>query len=50
MSDLRDVFGFVADILYEYFTFMNSHWFTQVILYVFVLGIVVSVLLALRGN
>lgn len=48
MSQLVDVFGFVADILYEYFAMMNSHWYTQVILYLFVLGIVVSVIIALR--
>lgn len=48
MSQLVEVFDFVAEILYEYIAMMNSHWYTQVILYVFVLGIVVSVIIALR--
>lgn len=48
MSQLVEVFDFVAECLYKYFAMMNSHWYTQVILYVFVLGIVVSVIIALR--
>lgn len=48
MSQLSDVFGFVSETIYKYLTMLNSHWFTQVCMYIVVLGIVVSVILYLR--
>lgn len=48
MSQLVDVFGFVADSIYKYLTALNSHWYTQVLMYIVVLGVVVSVIVSLR--
>lgn len=48
MSNLTSVFDFVVDMITEYLSFMNSHWYTQFILYTFLLGVVVSVILTLR--
>lgn len=48
MSQLVDIFTFVADTIKSYLSLMNSHWYTQVLLYIVLLGIVVDVLVTLR--
>lgn len=50
MNDLVSVFDFVSDILSDYLLMMNSFWLTQIILYIVILGLVVSTILALRGK
>lgn len=50
MNDLVSVFDFVADILSDYLLMMNSFWLTQIILYIVILGLVVSTILTLRGK
>lgn len=50
MSDLAAVFNFIAGIIGEYLLMMNSNWLTQVILYLVVLGVVVSTILVMRGR
>lgn len=48
MSDFRLILEFLADTIQEYLVMMNSMWYTQVIMYIVVLGCVVSVLVTLR--
>lgn len=48
MSQFLDILNFLADIIRDYLAMMNSMWYTQVIMYIVVLGIVVSVLVTLR--
>ena len=48
MSQFAAVFDFIVDCISEYLAFMNAHWYTQFILYTFLLGVVVSVIIALR--
>lgn len=48
MNKLQSVFDFVVDMISDYLSTMNAHWYTQFILYTFLLGVVVSVILTLR--
>lgn len=50
MQNLVSVFDFIADIISEYLLFMNSNWLTQIIMYIFVLGFVVSTIVIMRGR
>lgn len=48
MSQLMDIFSFVADCIVEYVQMMNSNWLTQIIMYTVVVGFVVSTILIIR--
>lgn len=50
MSDLALVFDFITDSISEYILMLNSFWFTQLILYLILLGIIVSTILIMRGK
>lgn len=50
MDSLVPIFDFVADTIYQYLTMLNSHWYTQVLLYIVILSIVVSTIILLRGR
>lgn len=48
MSQLADIFGFVADCIIEYVAMMNNNWLTQVIMYTVVVGFVVTTIVIIR--
>lgn len=48
MSALVDIFTFVASVIRDYLFMMNSHWYTQVILYIVLLGVTVYTIITLR--
>lgn len=48
MSALSDIFTFIASVIRDYLVLMNNHWYTQVILSIVLLGLVVSTLVTMR--
>lgn len=50
MDDLVSVFDFCVDLIRQYILMLNSHWLTQIILYLIVLSLVVSTILIMRGG
>lgn len=48
MSALADIFTFIASVIRDYLFLMNSHWYTQVILYIALLGVTVYTIVTLR--
>lgn len=49
MDELVSVFDFVANIIQLYLLQMLSHWYTTVLVFLMVLGGVVSAYVAIRG-
>lgn len=49
MEDLIAVFDFVATVIGLFLTYMLSHWFTTILLFLALLGGIVAVYLAIRG-
>lgn len=50
MEQIVTILNFIYDCIKDYLVLLNSHWYTQMILYIVVLGFVVSTILALRGK
>ena len=50
MEDLLPVFDFAVFCIGRFLYVMNSMWFTQVLLYVVLLSVVVSVIIMIRGG
>lgn len=50
MDDLVPVFDFAVYCIGRFLYVMNSMWFTQILLYVVLLSVVVSVIITLRGG
>lgn len=50
MSALEPVFSFFVTVIGKYLVVMNSMWYTQIILYMFLLALIVSVIIQIRGN
>lgn len=50
MNQIVTILDFVYECIKDYLILLNSHWYTQMILYTVVLGFVVSTILVLRGK
>lgn len=50
MEDLAAVFDFIATVFGLFLTTMLSHWFTTILIFLFVLSLIVAVFLATRGD
>lgn len=50
MDDLAAVFDFFATVFGLFLTTMLSHWFTTILIFLFVLSLIVAVFLATRGD
>lgn len=50
MSQLADIFGFVATCIQGYLNVMLSNWLSSCIIFLLVLNVVVTTVLVIRGS
>lgn len=50
MGDLSSVFEFAATLIGLFLSTMLSHWYTTILIFLFILAGIVTVLLSVRGT